>query len=232
MNSFGPQFSAIVIGASGGIGSALREVLAQQPACSHIVGLSRNGAIPIDLEDEASVENAAGYIRQRYRTFELIIDASGVLAVDGRGPEKALSAIDPAAMARLFAINATGPALLFKHFADFLPKSGRGVLATLSARVGSIGDNRLGGWYSYRASKAALNQIVRCAAIEIARKRPEAVCLSLHPGTVHTSLSKPFTRTYTHSAEEAAKRLLAVIDRATPDQSGTMLAYDGSTIPW
>ncbi|MEX0346933.1 MAG: SDR family NAD(P)-dependent oxidoreductase [Rhizobiaceae bacterium] len=232
MKSFGPDFSAIVIGASGGIGSALTAALAQCSTCRLVIGLSRGSSPQIDLEDEDSVKAAADHIRQKHHTVDVIIDATGVLSINGQGPEKALSAIDKETMAKSFAVNAIGPALVLKHFVDLLPKDRRGVFATLSARVGSIGDNKLGGWYSYRASKAALNQIVRCAAIEIARKRPEVVCLCLHPGTVPTRLSDPYARSNTHSAKEAAHRLLDVIDGTKPHQSGTLLAYDGSTIPW
>lgn len=232
LESFGQDFSAVIIGASGGIGSAFMATLAEQSACSLLIGLSRSSSPQIDLENEDSIKAAADHIMREHHTVDLIIDATGALSINEQGPEKSLSAINQATMAKSFAVNAIGPALLLKHFVELLPKDRRGVFATLSARVGSIGDNKLGGWYSYRASKAALNQIVRCAAIEIARKRPEAVCLCLHPGTVPTRLSDPYARSDTHSAKEAAHRLLAVIDASTPDQSGTMLAYDGSAIPW
>ncbi len=134
-------------------------------------------------------------------------------------------------MARAFAINTIGPALLIKHFADLLPRQGRCVLAMLSARVGSIGDNRLGGWYSYRAAKAALNQVVRTAAIEIARRRPDALLLALHPGTVRTRLSAAFTSPEQGlTPEESAARLLAVMDAAT--ESGVFLDQNGAVVPW
>ncbi len=134
-------------------------------------------------------------------------------------------------MARAFAINAVGPALLLKHFVELLPRQGRSVFATLSARVGSIGDNQLGGWYSYRASKAALNQILRTASVEVARRRPDAVLLALHPGTVRTRLSDPFTGPDQGiPAEEAARRLLATMDAAT--KTGCFLDNTGAVIPW
>jgi NAD(P)-dependent dehydrogenase (short-subunit alcohol dehydrogenase family) len=160
----------------------------------------------------------------------LIIDATGTLTVDGTGPEKRLADLDPAVLARAFAINAIGPALLIKHFADLLPRSGKSVFATLSARVGSIGDNRLGGWYAYRASKAALNQLLHTAAIEIARKRPGAVLLALHPGTVRTPLSTPIVGAAGLSPAEAAAKLLQVIEKAT--ETGTFLDQNGKTVPW
>jgi NAD(P)-dependent dehydrogenase (short-subunit alcohol dehydrogenase family) len=151
--------------------------------------------------------------------------------VDGNGPEKRLADLDPAILARAFAINAIGPALLIKHFADLLPRQGRCVFATLSARVGSIGDNRLGGWYAYRASKAALNQMLRTAAIEIARKRPEALLLALHPGTVRTGLSAPFTAPGQGiTPGECAARLLRVMECAV--ETGTFLDHRGDPVPW
>ncbi len=136
-------------------------------------------------------------------------------------------------MAAHFAVNAIGPALALKRHDTLLAADGRSVFATLSARVGSIGDNRLGGWVSYRASKAALNQIVRTAAIEIARRRPEAVCVALHPGTVATSLSEPFAGDRDRLApDQAAEELLRVIGSLGPEQSGGFFAYDGEAIPW
>ncbi len=163
--------------------------------------------------------------------FARIVDATGGLTLGGRGPEKRLAELDAAHMARAFAVNAIGPALLLKHFHKLLPLRGRAVFATLSARVGSIGDNRLGGWYSYRASKAALNQIWRSAAVEIARRRPEALLLALHPGTVRSPLSAPFTAPDQGvTPAEAARNLLAVMDQAT--ETGIFLDQHGTAIPW
>ncbi|MEM7236650.1 MAG: SDR family oxidoreductase [Pseudomonadota bacterium] len=167
--------------------------------------------------------------------FDLVFDATGALRIGRDTPEKKLAAIEAEAMARQFAINAIGPALMFKHYERLLPVDRPSVMATLSARVGSIGDNGLGGWISYRAAKAALNQIVRTAAIEIARKRPQAVCAALHPGTVQTRLSVPVTGANapgTVTAETAAENLLSVIAGLGPEQSGGFFAYDGSRIPW
>jgi len=137
-------------------------------------------------------------------------------------------------MARAFALNAIGPALLMKHMLPNLPREGKSVFATLSARVGSIGDNRLGGWFSYRASKAALNQVVRTAAVELRRRRPEAICVALHPGTTDTKLSSPFRKSDldVQSPDIAAQRLLSVIDRLGPDDSGSFFDHRGETIPW
>ncbi len=217
---------SLVIGAGGGIGAAFVAALAGTP----VVALSRSSVPAAELTDEAGLAAAAAALRSQ-APFSRIIDATGVLTVDGHGPEKRLADLDPAVMARAFAINAIGPALLIKHFTSLLPRQGRSVFATLSARVGSIGDNRLGGWYSYRASKAALNQLWRTAAIEVARRRPEAVLLALHPGTVRTALSAPFTAAGGGmSAAESARRLLAVMDEAV--ESGCFLDYDGRPVPW
>lgn len=215
-----------MIGAGGGIGAALVTALAGPD----MVCIGRTTVPAIELTEEASIAAAAGVLRQS-APFGRIIDATGALTIDGRGPEKRLGELDAAAMAKAFAINAIGPALLIKHFSELLPRTGRAVFATLSARVGSIGDNRLGGWYSYRASKAALNQILRTAAVEVARRRPEALLLALHPGTVRTGLSAPFTSPgQGMTAAEAATALLAVMDGAT--ESGVFLDYAGRPIPW
>jgi NAD(P)-dependent dehydrogenase (short-subunit alcohol dehydrogenase family) len=216
---------SLVIGAGGGIGAAL---VAALPADTIGIGRATNPAL--ELTDEASIAAAAATLRAQ-SPFHRIIDATGALSIDGRGPEKRLSDLDPALLARAFAINAIGPALLIKHFADLLPRQGRCVFATLSARVGSIGDNRLGGWYAYRASKAALNQMLRTAAIEVARKRPEALLLALHPGTVQTGLSAPFTSPGQGlTPTDCAGRLLRVMDEAAV--TGCFLDYTGATVPW
>ena len=149
-------------------------------------------------------------------------------------PEKSWRQIDPAHMATAFAVNAIGPALLLKHFLPLLAQEGRAVFATLSAKVGSIGDNRLGGWYSYRASKAALNQIVRTAAVELARRQRESICVALHPGTVSSRMTRPFRKDGLDvaSPEAAAIRLLAVVDRLQAADNGGFLDYKGQPLPW
>lgn len=216
---------ALVIGASGGIGAALSSALEARGA--EVVRLSRSGE-GLDVTDTRSVERHLGALDG---TFETVLIATGTLAAGG-APEKALAQIEAARMAEVYAINAIGPALVLAHVERMLPRDGRSVVGVLSARVGSIGDNGIGGWHSYRASKAALNQVVRGAAIEIGRKRKQAVVAALHPGTVET----PFTADYPgHSkvpAEEAAGNLLDVLDGLTPAQSGRFYAYDGSEVPW
>ena len=173
-------------------------------------------------------------MKRRSADLRLLIDATGVLEGDGCVAEKSWRQLDPAAMTRAFAVNAIGPALLMKHFLPMLPRAGKCAFATLSARVGSIGDNRLGGWYSYRASKAALNQIVRSAAIELRRSRPEAICVALHPGTVAMGLSARFAKSglEVQSPEAAAMRILAVLDSLPYGSSGEFFDQKARPIPW
>jgi len=223
---------AIVIGASGGIGSAVTSALEQDGRYGDVLKLSR-AQTGLDLTDEATIRQAAIAARDSLGAVDLIFDATGGLEINGQGPEKTIRAIDPGSMAQQFAVNAIGPALLLKHFSPLLRKDGLAVFATLSARVGSIGDNRLGGWISYRAAKAALNQIVRTAAIEIARSHPQAVVVALHPGTVDTQLSAKFNRNHeVFAPSQAAVQLLAVVDGLDASQTGSFLAYDGSVIEW
>ena len=225
---------AIVVGSSGGIGSALHERLSAQSRFGAVLGLGRRSSPPLDLTDEESIAGAARQVAGLGRDVRLIIDASGILHDDGLSPEKSWRDLDAAQMAKAFAVNAIGPALLMKHFLPLLPRQGRSVFATLSARVGSIGDNRLGGWYSYRASKAALNQFVRTAAIELGRRQPAALCVALHPGTVATSLSSPFVKAGldVQTPDQAAGRLLDVIDRLPPGSSGGFFDHRGDPVPW
>lgn len=219
--------TCVVIGASGGIGAALADRLARDGR--HPVRLGRDTAPSLDLLDEASIAAAAGSVGDGLR---LVIDATGFLHDARFQPEKSLRQLDPAHLAYSFAVNATGPALLMKHFLPRLAREGRAVFVTLSARVGSISDNALGGWYSYRAAKAALNQLMRTAALELARTRHQAICVALHPGTVATRLSEPFAkaRLSVQTPDEAAARLLAVIDRLTPAQTGLLFDHQGAQI--
>lgn len=235
MESVSPttQGIAVVIGATGGIGRALVQMIESTQHFSAVVALSRSSVPSCELTNEPSIAASAAFIAER-GTPRLIIDATGVLQNDSIKPEKSWRELDAAQMARSFAINAIGPALLMKHFLPQLPKEGRAVFATLSAKVGSIGDNRLGGWYSYRASKAALNQFVRTAAIELSRRAPNAICVALHPGTVDTGLSAAFAKTGldVQTPEQSAQRLLAVIGALKPADSGGFFDYKGDAIPW
>ncbi len=218
---------ALIIGASGGIGGAVSAQLRSQEW--EVTTLSRS-------EDGFDVGNAGSVDKMLDRIagpFDLIFIAVGILAPLWGKPEKALASVKPEDMSLVFAVNAIGPALILRHAARLLPKDGRGVVATLSARVGSIGDNQIGGWYSYRASKAALNQIIHGAAIELGRSHKKSICVALHPGTVAT----PFTANYagrhkTVPASEAAANLLNVIGNLTPKQSGGFFDYDGQEVPW
>ena len=231
---------AVVVGASGGIGAALTAALVAGGRFSAVHALSREGltapagALPgrLDLEDEASIAAAAGRLDAPPR---LVIVATGRLHGPGLAPEKALRQLDGSALMQAFAINAVGPALVAKHMLPLLPRTGRSAFAALSARVGSISDNRLGGWHGYRASKAALNMLIATLAIELARTRPQALCVGLHPGTVDTGLSRPFQagvaqdRLFTPAG--SAGHLLRVLDGLTPADSGRVFAWDGSVIP-
>ncbi|MDU8945496.1 SDR family NAD(P)-dependent oxidoreductase [Ovoidimarina sediminis] len=217
---------ALVIGASGGIGAAVSEALRARG--EGVTRLSRR-ADGLDLTDPASIPRVMGALDGPY---ELVFLATGVLAPRGVAPEKSLDAIDAAAMAEVLAVNTIGPALILKELPRLLPREGRSVAAVLTARVGSIGDNRLGGWYSYRASKAAANQIVHGAAIEIGRKRKEAVVVALHPGTVATEFTAEYPGHKKVAPEVAAKNLLSVLDRLTPEQSGGFFDYSGLEVPW
>jgi len=225
-------YRAAVVGASGAIGGALVQALQADPHCAEVHGLSRSGNPSFDLADEASIAAAAERLRAS-GPLHLVVCATGVLKVGPRSPEKRLADIDAATLGQVLAANTVGPALVLKHFHELLALKERSLLAVLSARVGSIGDNRKGGWYAYRASKAALNQLLHTAAIEVARKRPLAVLAALHPGTVQSPLSAAIigdAEVTTPSA--AATNLLQVLDGLQPDQSGGFFAWDGTAIAW
>lgn len=235
---------AVIIGASGGIGGAITEALSARIDVSAIYALSRSAADPglpsviagqIDVLDEDSIAAAAAHIASDGAP-DLVIIASGILS-DGAAlsPEKSLRQQDRTAFERVFAINTIGPALIAKHFIPLMPRKGRAVFAALSARVGSISDNKIGGWHAYRASKAALNMLIRNYAIEQARRNPDFVAVSLHPGTVDTDLSKPFQSgvpdTQLFSAAQSAEYLLTVIESLAPEQSGKAFDWAGREIP-
>ena len=224
---------AVVVGSGGGVGAAVVAALREAGDYDEVLALGRRGSPALDLLDEASIAAAAAAVRAR-GVPTLVFDATGFLHGAGMEPEKSWRELDPAHLAHAFAINAIGPALLMKHFLPLLPRARRAVFATLSARVGSIGDNRLGGWYAYRASKAALNQLVRTAAVELRRSRPQGICVALHPGTVDTGLSAPFAKSglQVQAPAEAAARLIAVIDRLGPGDSGEFFDHRGEHVPW
>lgn len=213
---------ALIVGASGGIGGALRQGLIARGA-QEVVGLSRSRD-GLDVTDEASVEHALSGLEG---TFDLVVCATGAL---GR-PEKTLRAFSPEEMLSQMRVNALGPMLVLKHALRLLPPGRPSRFAALSARVGSIGDNALGGWYSYRASKAALNQLLHGAAIEVARLRPQAVVVALHPGTVATRFTTDYPREKFTPAV-AAEQLLDVLDRLGPADSGGFFDWRGERVPW
>ena len=219
--------NALIIGASGGIGQAIASELTLSGVA--VTGVSRreNG---LDITDEQSIE---AHLDALSGPFDLILVATGALEINGVPPEKTLRSLGSDAMLDQFKLNAIGPALVLKHALRLISRDQRAVIAVLSARVGSIGDNNLGGWYSYRASKAALNQLVRTAAIELARTHKQAICTALHPGTVAT----PFTAKYLGrhpavSPSQAARNLIAVIEDLNPDDTGRFFDWAGKSVPW
>ncbi|MFM9829452.1 MAG: SDR family NAD(P)-dependent oxidoreductase [Sphingomonas sp.] len=227
--------SAVIIGASGGIGAALADALEEEGgfAVVHRFARSASGTARLDILDEGSIGAAAAHVGSA-GPATLVIVASGILHDEARGPEKALKELDPAWLARVYAINAIGPALVAKHFLPIMPRAGRTVFAALSARVGSISDNRLGGWLGYRASKAALNMMLCTIAIEDRRRNPSSIVVGLHPGTVDTALSKPFQGNvapgHLFDPARAAVQLLDVLDGLRPPDSGKLFAWDGAEI--
>ena len=225
---------AVVIGDTGAIGAACRRQLEQQGQHDRVLGYSRRGSLPFDLQDEASIAAAAAEVRSTGLPLRWLLIATGVLHGQGLFPEKNWDQLDAARLAQAFAVNAIGPALVLKHFLPLMARKGPSVCAVLSARVGSIGDNGLGGWYGYRASKAALNQFVHTASIELRRQRPEAVCVALHPGTVQSALTEPFAKTglQVRSPDEAAADLITVMDTLKPSHNGGFFDYSGTPVPW
>lgn len=236
------ESNIVVIGASGGIGAAFCELLSQRPGDGVVHALSRNApaleltnirASDIDLTSEFSIESAARRIHA-YGPIDMVLVATGMLHRYDLQPEKRLAELRADHMAELFAINTIGPALIAKHFLPLLRRTGKTVFAALSARVGSIADNRLGGWMSYRTSKAALNMVLKTASIEHARRWPDSVVVGLHPGTVATALSAPFQSGVPQgklfTPQQAAHQLLDVIESLTPADTGGFYAWDGKPI--
>lgn len=244
LNSIGPEANVAVIGASGGIGGGLCQALANCDSVASLHALSRRPgeisaskvvASEIDIGNEDSVEAAAARTSAQ-RPLDLVIVATGILHRGEMQPEKSMAQIDGENLVDVFRINTVGPALVAKHFLPRLSRDRKSAFAVLSARVGSIGDNRLGGWYAYRASKAAVNMMLKTLSIEHARRFPDSIITALHPGTVDTALSEPFSgrvpENKLFSTNYSAERLLQVIDGLDAEDTGGFFAWDGSAIPW
>lgn len=228
--------TAVIIGASGGIGRAMADVLEQEEHFKNVIRLSRRAESPValDLTSEDSIVLAAEWLKEQNIKPNLVFVATGLLHSGQKGPEKSMRDLDADWMQENYQINAIGPALVAKHFLPLMPKDEIITFAAMSARVGSTSDNRLGGWYGYRAAKAALNMIVRNLSIEWARKNKRSIIVALHPGTVDTSLSKPFQSNVPpgklFDAERAALQLLDVLDGLKPVDTGKIFAWDGEEI--
>jgi len=234
-----------IIGVSGAIGSALLEHYLANGKTTEIFAFSRTpiehpdervNAVSLDLTDQKSIEKAAARIFSQ--SLDLVIAATGMLHDKSEGqlqPEKTLKQLSAENMAEVFAVNTIGPALLLKYFLPLLKRDSKSVFVALSARVGSISDNRLGGWYSYRASKAALNMLIKTAAIEYNRLNKQAVIAGLHPGTVDSGLSKPFQARVQEgklfSPKKSAAHLVSVLENLKKKDSGKCFAWDGQEIP-
>ena len=241
LHSFGQPIDALIVGATGGLGRAFTDALIADASVRTVHAWSRSPTgtqhnkltvREFDISDQDQLRTAADTVDR----LSLVIVSTGLLHNgDGSLPERSWKSLDPAHMAENFRVNTILPAIIAKHTVPLLPRRERCVFAVLSARVGSISDNRLGGWYSYRASKAALNQIVACLGIELRRTHPQSVCVGLHPGTVDTQLSRPFQKSLAenhklYEPSEAASNLLRVIDGTPPKHSGSLLSWDGSVL--
>jgi len=229
---------AVVVGAGGGLGAALLAQLQEDTSFVRVLALGRSSELPMDFADETSIaaaaQTVAGICQQSGLALRLLLVASGFLHGQAGQPERSWSHLDADYLQHVFLVNTLGPALLIKHFFPLLPKRGHCVAGFVSARVGSIADNSLGGWYGYRASKAALNQLVKTASIELTRRNPDSVCVALHPGTVDTALSQPFAKTglKVRPPQQAATELLGVIAGLGPANTGTLMDYQGQTLPF
>ncbi len=219
---------ALVFGASGGIGQAFSRFLESKLGSENVVKISRSFD-GFEISDEEKIFKLSESIEG---SFNLIINATGVLQTTEEGPEKTINVVKQKSMIDMMTINAIGPALLLKNFSKKLDKTKFSVFVNLSARVGSITDNRLGGWISYRSSKAALNQIIKTSSIEINRRNKNAICVGLHPGTVKTSFTEKFQNTTeTISPDESVKMMMNVVENLSVDDNGYCFAYDGKVIP-
>jgi NAD(P)-dependent dehydrogenase (short-subunit alcohol dehydrogenase family) len=231
MQSLSEGYRALVFGASGAIGQAFVRALQSDPRCAAVCGVSRQSSPGFDLLDETSMAECAHTLTAQ-GPFHLVLDATGALTLNCRGPEKRLDELDAAHVLHALHLNAVGPSLLLKNFSPLLASGERVIWGKLSARVGSIEDNRKGGWYGYRAAKAALNMLLQTGAIEIARRRPLAVVAALQPGTVQSALSQPFVGHDALRPDDAAHRLLSVLNGLQPNGRAQFVDHQGQPIPW
>lgn len=249
--SFSDSMTVLVQGASRGIGLGMVRALAPHPRVARLIATCRDPGSAhalngigsekirihaLDATRPDSIAALAGELERQRQSIDLLINAAGVLHAEGLMPEKKLEDIDMASLQRVFAVNAFGPALMLRAFRPLMARKGKAVMCAISARVGSISDNRLGGWYAYRASKAALNQIIKTASIELRRRNPNVIAAALHPGTTDTGLSKPFQARVPEgklfSVERTSDYLLNVIDGLGVEDSGGFFAWDGERIDW
>ena len=229
---FPDNFRALVIGATGALGHAFADHLEKQAGCAEVVRVSRSIGPGFDLEDPASIERL-GAVLKNSGPFHCIIDATGALTIDGVGPEKSLAKLDSDALLRSFSVNAIGPALLLRQLASLLANDDA-IYAKLSARVGSISDNRKGGWYGYRASKAALNMLLQTAAIEMQRKNPRLRVIALQPGTVRSRLSEPFQAGVPAllAPSVSVAGMMSAMMALAPRSGAYFIDYQGQDLPW
>lgn len=247
------RLNVAIAGANGGIGLGFVTQLLQDPRIAKIYGTyrckdtafdlfalqeksDRLTCLPMDITDERQIETTVQQIGKKCDRLHWVINCVGLLHEEDMQPEKGLRQLNAENLSRYFQVNSIGAVLLAKHFLPLLRHGDRSLLATISAKIGSIEDNRLGGWYGYRASKAALNMLMKTAAIEYARKSPKTIIIMLHPGTTDTQLSRPFQRNVPpeklFSVERTVTQLLAVIDKIESDDSGKFFSWDGSLLPW
>ncbi len=245
--------NALVVGASGGIGLGFVQALLADHRVERLIATYRNPdtaeallelekthpalvSLPLEITDEGQVEEAIARISSIVPQLHLVVNCVGVLHDGNLQPEKSLRQINPDYLIRYFQINSIGAVLLAKHLMPLFKRDAQSVFATISAKIGSIEDNRLGGWYGYRASKAALNMFLKTASIEYSRRCPKTIITLLHPGTTDTRLSKPFQRNVPPEKlfpiERTVSQLLAIIDRLTLKDNGSFFSWDGSPLPW
>ena len=224
---------AVVIGNSGSIGSAMEKELSDQ-GFKNIIGFNRSSNPQLDLLNEQTIAQSAQFIKDKNIPVCLVFDATGLLHDENNMPEKTYKNIDSMFMRKNFEINVMGPALIMKYFLPLLDKEEKSIFVTISAKVGSISDNRYGGWYSYRASKAALNQMIKTVSIEMKIKNQNAVCLAIHPGTVESKLSNPFQKNdlTIQSAQESAKNIYKILNTSNLKDTGSFYNWDGTKIGW